>query len=256
MSVTLHYNPISQPSRAVLALLKIGGIEFEPKVIDLLKQEQKAPEYLAINEFGSVPCLTHGELSLGESNAIMTYLCEAFPNELQQYKGITLDERSKVNEYLSWYQGSWRPTVLKKLRLLLGSVFRKVPVKGSDLNEAEKGMCTIFDFMEKRLAKRPYICGDKLTIADILIFHEATNVEMYKFDISSWKNFKAWYERVLENKVINEIHQNFRTNALPRVWGLLSAAIIQHDLKLYTHIISQPCRAVMSLLALGKIQHE
>ena len=134
MSVTLHYNPISQPSRAVLALLKIGGIEFEPKVIDLMKQEQKAPEYLAINEFGSVPCLTHGELSLGESNAIMTYLCEAFPNELQQFKGITLDERSKVNEYLSWYEGSWWPTVIKKLRLLLGSVFRKIPVKGSDLN--------------------------------------------------------------------------------------------------------------------------
>ena len=26
MSVTLHFNPISQPSRAALALLKIGGI--------------------------------------------------------------------------------------------------------------------------------------------------------------------------------------------------------------------------------------
>ena len=66
----------------------------------------------------------------------------------------------------------------------------------------------------------------------------------------------AWYNRVLENKVISEIHDNFRANALPRVWALLSTAQIKHDIKLYTHIISQPCRAVMALLAIGNIQHE
>ena len=101
-----------------------------------MKGEQRTPEYLAINELGAVPCLTHGNLSLGESNAIMTYLCDAFPNELQQYKGITLEERAKVNQYLSWYQGSFRPSLIKKFRLLMGSAMRKVPVKGSELNEA------------------------------------------------------------------------------------------------------------------------
>ena len=79
---------------------------------------------------------------------------------------------------------------------------------------------------------------------------------MYKLDLAPWKNFKAWYDRVLENKVIKEIHQNFRDNALPRIWGMISSVVIQHDVKLYTHIISQTCRAVMALLALGKIQYE
>ena len=117
-------------------------------------------------------------------------------------------------------------------------------------------MCGTFDFLDRHLQKSNYICGDSLTIADILIFEETTNVEMFKFDISAWKNLKAWYNRVLENKVINAIHENFRTNALPRVWALLSTVQIQHDIKLYTHIISQPCRAVMALLAIGNIQHE
>ena len=178
----------------------------------------------------------------------MSYLCEAFPNELQQYKGVTLDEKAKVNEYLSWYQGTFRPSVLKKLRLLLTSAFSKTPVKGSDINEAERGMCKTFDFLDKHLSKAPFVSGKSLTIADILIFHEATNAEMYKLDLSPWKNVKSWYDRVLENKSINEIHQNFRTNALPRVWSILTQAIIQHDVKLYTHILSQPCRAVMTLL--------
>ena len=114
-----------------------------------------------------------------------------------------MDEKAKVNEYLSWYQGSFRPSVIKKLRFLLRSGFTKTPVKGSDLNEAEKGMCQTFDFLDKHLEKHRYVSGKNLTIADILIFHEATNVEMYKLDLSPWKNVKAWYDRVLENKIIN-----------------------------------------------------
>ena len=100
------------------------------------------------------------------------------------------------------------------------------------------------------------MCGNNLTIADILIFEEATNVEVFKFELNPWKNVKGWYNRVLENKVINEIHKNFRENGLPRASALLSQAIIQHDVKLYTHVLSQPCRAVMALLAIGKIEHE
>lgn len=75
MSLTLHYHPISQPSRAVLALLAIGQIKYEGKIVDLLKAEQRTPEYLQITPFGTVPCLVHDKLSIGESNAILAYLC-------------------------------------------------------------------------------------------------------------------------------------------------------------------------------------
>ena len=45
MSLTLYYHPLSQPSRAVLALLNLGGIKYEGKIIDLFKGEQHTPEY-------------------------------------------------------------------------------------------------------------------------------------------------------------------------------------------------------------------
>ena len=38
MSLKLHYHPLSQPSRAALALLNIGKIKYEAKVIDLFKK--------------------------------------------------------------------------------------------------------------------------------------------------------------------------------------------------------------------------
>lgn len=37
MPITLYYHPLSQPSRAVLALLAIGNVPYEGKLIDLFK---------------------------------------------------------------------------------------------------------------------------------------------------------------------------------------------------------------------------
>lgn len=64
MPLTFYYHPLSQPSRAVLALLNIGHIPFEPKIIDLFKGEQRSPEYRKISPFGTVPCLVDEDLTI------------------------------------------------------------------------------------------------------------------------------------------------------------------------------------------------
>ena len=53
-----------------------------------------------------------------------------------------------------------------------------------------------FRLLDKMFAKSPYLVGDHLTIADLLIFHEATNIEIYDFDLSYWHHASAWYKRV------------------------------------------------------------
>ena len=53
-----------------------------------------------------------------------------------------------------------------------------------------------------------------MTIADLLIFEEATNVEIYNLELAPWKNVNAWYNRMLETKEVKDIHEGFR-KALP-----------------------------------------
>lgn len=48
MPLTLYYNPLSQPSRAVECVLLLGDIQYNPKIIDLKTQENLKPEYTAI----------------------------------------------------------------------------------------------------------------------------------------------------------------------------------------------------------------
>lgn len=59
---TLYWNIVSQPSRAVKALLDIGKIPCKYVQIDLFKLEQTRPAFRAINPMGTVPTLVHGKL--------------------------------------------------------------------------------------------------------------------------------------------------------------------------------------------------
>ena len=228
MSLKFYYDPISQPSRAVLALLNIGKIKFEHKVLALFKGEHKQPEFTSLTPFGSLPCLQHGEFVLGESNAILTYLCEAFPSTLESYAGLGLQERALVSQYLSWYQGTFRPALVKimGMKIQLG-IFQGKSVPASEIKAAEAKMHSALDFLEKHFTKGgPYMVGDHMTIVDLLIFHEATNVEIYCLDLSKWKKVNEWYNLMITNEEIAKIYKVFQEGKGDFI-GALSKVIVE-----------------------------
>ena len=139
-------------------------------------------------------------LSIGESNAIMQYLCESYPNELDSYLGLTIQQKAIVSQYLSWYQGSFRPALIRLFRINIQAVMGTGKLERGQVAEAEQKMVQTFDYLESVLSQgEPFICGENMTIADLLIFHDATNVEAYKFELTRWTNVSAWYNRMLLN---------------------------------------------------------
>src|SRR5579875_974030 len=74
----LYYAPMSRAVRPRWVLEEIGA-PYELVKIDLAKNEQKRPEYLAVNPNGTVPALEDGDLRLFESAAICQYLADKFP---------------------------------------------------------------------------------------------------------------------------------------------------------------------------------
>ena len=54
---------------------------------------------------------------------------------------------------------------------------KKQPLEGAVIHEARQKMGETFDFLEGLLSQgNKYVCGNNLTIADLLIFYETTNV--------------------------------------------------------------------------------
>uniref|UniRef100_A0A164VGN6 glutathione transferase n=1 Tax=Daucus carota subsp. sativus TaxID=79200 RepID=A0A164VGN6_DAUCS len=69
----------STSSCRVRIALNLKGIDYEYKVVNLLKGEQLSPEYLEINPMGYVPALVDGDITIADSLAIIMYLEEKYP---------------------------------------------------------------------------------------------------------------------------------------------------------------------------------
>jgi len=70
----------SSAAYRVRIALKLKGIDYESRQIDLREGEQNSPEYRAINPFGLVPMLDIDGHQLTQSLAIITYLDTRYPS--------------------------------------------------------------------------------------------------------------------------------------------------------------------------------
>jgi glutathione S-transferase len=66
----LYYHPLSSNSRRVLLTVYHLGLNLELNVVDLLRGEQKTPEYLRLNPNGKISILVDGGFHLWESHAL------------------------------------------------------------------------------------------------------------------------------------------------------------------------------------------
>lgn len=70
----------SSAAYRVRIALNLKGLSYESAPIHLLKKEQSASEYLAVNPQGRVPSLDVDGMVLIQSPAILEYLEEVFPS--------------------------------------------------------------------------------------------------------------------------------------------------------------------------------
>ncbi|XP_024031075.1 glutathione S-transferase zeta class isoform X2 [Morus notabilis] len=69
----------SSCSFRVRIALNLKGLKYEYVPVNLLKGEQRSPEFLKLNPIGYVPVLVDGDMVLADSLAILLYLDEKYP---------------------------------------------------------------------------------------------------------------------------------------------------------------------------------
>ncbi len=179
--------------RAAL-MLNLIGADWEPIYVDFFKGgETRTPKYRAeVNEMGEAPVLAHAGKKLSQSGVILSYLAERSgkfkPDDtedarLEALRWIIFDNQ-KVNGFLGPYR------FLKNFAKPAGD-----PAVMAFLKARIDGNLAILD---KRLAKAPFVLGDKPTIADIsFCAYLYYPPEEFGFDIAAeHKNIAAWLGRM------------------------------------------------------------
>ncbi len=73
-----HYEPYANSMKCMVCLTE-KGLEFASHYVDILKFEQHAPSFIALNANGQVPILVHDGKVIVESTVINEYLEDVFP---------------------------------------------------------------------------------------------------------------------------------------------------------------------------------
>jgi glutathione S-transferase len=123
------------------------------------------PEYRKLNPNGRVPTLEDGDYVLWESHAICRYLAMQYGGEAIYPKDPKT--RAGVDRWLDWQ--------LAHLAAVETPVFWstiRTPLEKQDkalIAENVKKLAAVFQIVEDRLAGRPYLEGDSVTLADLVL---------------------------------------------------------------------------------------
>jgi len=178
-----------QNRKILVFLLEENHIPHEWKNIDILKGEQNSEEFKKINLEGLVPVIVDEQynLTLSEGAAIMIHLSET--RKLEKWYPSDPAVRAKVNQFLHWHHTNTRKATITLLRLVLSNNEKSLP-------EAVANFKPILEKLDVYL-KTPYLAGDSLTIADLLILPEIDQLVILKIlSIDEYKNVKRWVEAV------------------------------------------------------------
>ncbi len=176
----LHYNVLSQPTRACRALLDIGKVPHELNHINFMTGDHKAPEFLKKHRLGALPVLEEGDFFLAESTAILRYI-HAKNNLSEDLYPADLKKRANVDKWMSWCDYSFRSCILTSMMPRWLFLMAKVPHPPKEffLENLKRQLLQI-NFLEEELGDNgDFVCGDKMTMADIKIYFELTSFTDY-----------------------------------------------------------------------------
>ncbi|KAK3404940.1 hypothetical protein EUGRSUZ_K01232 [Eucalyptus grandis] len=166
MVVKVYGPDYASPKRALVCLLE-KGVEFETVGVDLLKGEHKAPEYLKLQPFGSLPVVQDGDYTLFESRAIIRYYAEKYKDQGTELLGKTIEERGLVEQWLEVEAHNFHPPIYDLVLKIVFGPFIGLTPDPKQLKESEDKLCQVLDIYEERLSKSKYLAGDFFSLADL-----------------------------------------------------------------------------------------
>lgn len=175
---------------------------YEAVALDFGQDEQRKPEYLAINPKGRVPALVTDRGVLTETPALLAYLAQSFPAaELAPlHDPFELARLQAFNSYLCSTvhvahahrpRGSrWTddPAAIEALK-------RKVP----------QNMRECFERIEQDMFRGPWVMGEQYTIADPYLFTIAGWLEADGVDVRTLPKTLEHRARMLDRLAVQRV---------------------------------------------------
>jgi len=165
MALELYWGSGSPFAWRVMLTLEVKGLDYESKLLEFSKGENKSPEYLKLNPRGKVPTLKDGAFVVYESLAIMTYLDRKYPTP--PLFGNSPEETGQIWRLISECESYLVSTGDKVVRPIF---FGKGLDKVDEIQQAAQTIRQELTTVNEQLAHSNWLVGKQITAADIGVF--------------------------------------------------------------------------------------
>ena len=192
----LYGSPVAPNPRRVRIFLAEKDIEVPTVDVDIIKSENRQPDFLAKNPLGGVPILELDDGAIiAESTAICRYFEETKPEP--PLMGLDARDRAIVEMWLRRVEFEVAFPIFQAFRnthdFFKGRI-TQVPEWGA---ACKKRAIQQLAWLDGELGDRPFVAGDRYTIADIalLVGIDFGRVSEIRID-PEHKNLTRWYGEV------------------------------------------------------------
>ncbi|MCH2456571.1 MAG: glutathione S-transferase family protein [Henriciella sp.] len=198
------YNSVGPNPHVVRMFMAERGIDIPKEEIDIMAGANRQPDYLEKNPHGQSPALVLDDGALiTEITAICEYLDETSPGD--SLIGATPEERAQTRRWTRWVDLKIVEPMTTAFRGAEGLPMFKDRVRC--LPEAAEGLKAFTQdniaFLDKQIADRDYVAGDKFTLADILLFCFLAFGEQVGQPLNrDFKNVAAWFDKVSKRESV------------------------------------------------------
>jgi len=192
----LYDHALAPSPRRVRVFLAEKGIEVPTVTVDIVKAENRQPAFLAKNPLGGVPVLELDDGTIiAESTAICRYFEELKPDP--PLLGVDGRDRAIVEMWLRRVEFEVAFPIMQTFRHTHDFFRGRIPQVPEWGAVCKQRAIEQLAWIDAELADRPFIAGDRYTIADIalLIGVDFGRVSQIRID-PEHKNLTRWYGEV------------------------------------------------------------
>ncbi|GLQ06125.1 glutathione S-transferase family protein [Sneathiella chinensis] len=182
--------------RKVSIMLEEVNLPYTVHPVDIGKNEQFAPDFLAISPNNKIPAIHDREtgISLMESGAILLYLAEKTGRLLPPG-----EKKWPVIEWLMWQMSGAGPMLGQAHHFLKFHKGIAPYAEERYHNEAQR----LYSVLDARLKGRDYVADD-YSIADIAIWPWISRFEWQNINLTDFPNVRQWYCRIADRPAVQK----------------------------------------------------
>jgi glutathione S-transferase len=181
--------------------LEEAGAAYETRDVDFGAQQQRSPEYLALNPKGRVPALATDRGVITENAAILAYIAQAFPQaRLAPTDPFDFARAQAINGYLA---STVHVAHAHKFR---GYRWSDDPAAHESMRaKVTANMAECFTLIENEMLEGPWVLGEAYSICDPYLYTFSTWLEGDGVDPARFPKVLDHRNRMAERPAVRKV---------------------------------------------------